>query len=81
MKSRVRKFPPKDSPFRNQTEAARFLRVSERTLERWRREELAPIFRKLGKGVVYHIDDLIAFADAGARRSTHEAERHRSRPV
>lgn len=51
--------------------AAEMLSLSPRTLEKMRIEGRGPVFRKLGrKKVVYAMDDLLAWADAGARRST-----------
>lgn len=51
-------------------EAARFLGLSPRTLEKHRVYGTGPIYRKLGGRVVYAIADLHVWADAGVRRST-----------
>ena len=51
-------------------EAARLLGLSPRTLEKYRCHGSGPIFRKLGGRVVYAIDDLEAWADQAACRST-----------
>jgi hypothetical protein len=51
-------------------EAARLLAISARTLEKYRCHGSGPIFRKLGGRVVYAIDDLMAWADQAACRST-----------
>ena len=51
-------------------EAARFLGISLRTLEKHRTYGTGPAYRKLGGRVVYAIDDLQAWADRGARIST-----------
>ena len=51
-------------------EAARFLGLSERTLEKHRTYGTGPAYRKLGGRVVYAIDDLEAWADRGAVTST-----------
>ena len=51
-------------------EAARFLGLSERTLEKHRTYGTGPIYRKLGGRVVYSIDDLQAWADRGLVTST-----------
>ncbi|RWL93211.1 MAG: DNA-binding protein [Mesorhizobium sp.] len=51
-------------------EAARLLGLSPRTLEKYRCHGSGPTFRKLGGRVVYGIDDLEAWADQAACRST-----------
>lgn len=51
-------------------EAARILGISPRTLEKYRCHGSGPTFRKLGGRVVYAIDDLEAWADGAACRST-----------
>lgn len=68
--------PMPDSPtglpprFLRTPEAARFLSLSERTLEKHRTYGTGPVYRKLGGRVVYSIDDLKAWADRGSKRST-----------
>lgn len=51
-------------------EAARWLGLSGRTLEKHRCCGTGPSYRKLGGRVVYLIDDLRAWVDKGERRST-----------
>lgn len=51
-------------------EAARFLGLSGRTLEKHRTYGTGPRYSKLGGRVVYRIDDLQAWVDRGAKRST-----------
>lgn len=51
-------------------EAARFLGLSHRTLEKHRTYGTGPTYRKLGGRVVYAHDDLIAWADQGVKTST-----------
>lgn len=51
-------------------EAARFLSLSGRTLEKHRTYGTGPTYRKLGGRVVYSIEDLQAWADRGAVTST-----------
>ena len=51
-------------------EAARFLGLSGRTLEKHRTYGTGPAYRKLGGRVVYSIDDLQAWANRGAVTST-----------
>ena len=51
-------------------EAARFLGLSGRTLEKHRTYGTGPKYRKIGGRVVYAVDDLHAWADLGAKKST-----------
>ena len=51
-------------------EAARFLGLSGRTLEKHRTYGTGPRYSKLGGRVVYHPDDLQAWVDRGSKRST-----------
>ena len=51
-------------------DAARLLSLSPRTLEKYRCQGSGPTFRKLGGRVVYALDDLEAWADQSACRST-----------
>ena len=64
--------PPSNLPprFLRTPEAARFLSLSGRTLEKHRCFGTGPVFRKLGGRIVYAIDDLDAWAAIGTRRST-----------
>ena len=52
------------------SEAARFLSLSSRTLEKHRTYGTGPVYRKLGGRVVYAISDLQAWADQGLVTST-----------
>lgn len=56
-----------------QSEAADFLRISERTLERWRVEGNGPRFRRFGRRIVYAQSDLESWADGRCYQSTSEA--------
>ena len=56
--------------FLTQTEAARLLRVSVRTLERWRLEGSGPSYRKFGRRVVYSRNDLMEWTHGCIRSST-----------
>ena len=56
-------------------DAAAFLGLSGRTLEKHRCTGTGPIFRKLGGRVVYAIDDLEAWAAERARNSTSDPGR------
>lgn len=51
-------------------EAARYLGLSGRTLEKHRTYGTGPLYRKLGGRVVYTIVDLDAWANRGKRSST-----------
>jgi predicted DNA-binding transcriptional regulator AlpA len=51
-------------------DAAAFLGLSSRTLEKHRSHGTGPAFRKLGGRVVYAISDLHAWAALAARNST-----------
>ena len=54
------------------SEAARVLRLSERTLERLRCQGLGPKFVKLGRRVLYQQDDCEAWVDKRTVASTSE---------
>lgn len=51
-------------------EAARFLGLSGRTLEKHRTYGTGPRYSKLGGRVVYRVDDLQAWVDRGSKQST-----------
>lgn len=51
-------------------EAARFLSLSGRTLEKHRTYGTGPTYRKIGGRVVYGLEDLKAWADRGTKTST-----------
>lgn len=55
-------------------EAARFLSLSGRTLEKHRTYGTGPTFKKLGGRVVYAIADLQAWANRGTKNSTAETD-------
>ncbi|WP_407156560.1 helix-turn-helix transcriptional regulator [Bradyrhizobium sp. STM 3557] len=52
------------------SEAARYLSLSPRTLEKHRTYGTGPAYRKIGGRVVYAVADLKAWADIGTRTST-----------
>lgn len=52
------------------SEAARFLSLSGRTLEKHRTYGTGPSYRKIGGRVVYTLDDLKSWADRGTKTST-----------
>jgi hypothetical protein len=57
------------SPFLNTRQAAFYLRISARVLEQKRKMGTGPLFRRHGKHIRYHIDDLDAWSRA--QRSDH----------
>ncbi|MCM5693407.1 helix-turn-helix domain-containing protein [Sinorhizobium meliloti] len=61
-------------------QAARLLDLSPRTLEKHRCEGTGPVYRKLGGRVVYSLDDLQAWVEAAARKSTAQAMPKESAP-
>jgi predicted DNA-binding transcriptional regulator AlpA len=64
-------FTPNPSQgFLRTPEAARFLGLSPRTLEKHRVYGTGPQYFKLGGRVVYKLNDLQTWADRGVRRST-----------
>ncbi len=63
--------PPR---FLRTPEAARFLGLSGRTLEKHRTYGTGPAFRKLGGRVVYAIADLQAWANRGTKNSTADTD-------
>ena len=67
MSANLAGLPPR---FLRTPEAARFLGLSGRTLEKHRTYGTGPAYRKLGGRVVYAIDDLETWADRGAVTST-----------
>ncbi|WGF90641.1 helix-turn-helix transcriptional regulator [Marinivivus vitaminiproducens] len=61
---------PSAPRFLRTQEAADYLGLSARTLEKHRTYGTGPVYRKLGCRVVYTIDELEAWAAIGTRRST-----------
>ncbi|MCM2438520.1 helix-turn-helix domain-containing protein [Agrobacterium vitis] len=53
-------------------EAARFLGISIRTLEKHRTYGTGPTYRKIGGRVLYTIRDLETWSEIGTRKSTHD---------
>lgn len=62
-------------------EAARFLSLSGRTLEKHRTFGTGPAYKKIGGRVVYAVADLEAWADRGTRVSTGEPTATRVHPA
>jgi len=63
-----------NTTFLTQTEAAKYLRLSPRTLERQRVSGTGPRFTKAGKRVLYRLDELDTWTDARTFASTAEAD-------
>ena len=59
-----------DGPFLTTREAARFLKLKPNTLEKMRVYGGGPQYRKHGRHVRYHIDDLTAWSDMRKKDST-----------
>ena len=63
--------PSQTAPrFARTQQAAAYLGLSHRTLEKHRTYGTGPAYRKLGGRVVYAVEDLQAWADRGAKIST-----------
>lgn len=63
----------KGGPFLTTAQAAHYVGLSRRTLEKMRVVGGGPKYRKHGRYVRYHIDDLGAWSDSRAKRSTSDA--------
>jgi len=61
------------SPFLSTAQAAFYIGLSRRTLEKMRIVGGGPVYRKHGRYVRYHIDDLNAWSDARCKTSTSHA--------
>lgn len=72
MRPDIAVLPPR---FLRTKEAAEFLSLSARTLEKHRTYGTGPAYRKLGGRVVYAVDDLQAWAERGAVTSTSDPRR------
>ena len=66
MSATVAQLPPR---YLRTPEAARFLGLSGRTLEKHRTYGTGPRYSKLGGRVVYRVEDLQAWVDRGAKSS------------
>ena len=63
----------KGSPFLSTKQAAHYISLSPRTLERMRRTGEGPRYRKHGRYVRYHIAELDAWSDSHAKTRTVDA--------
>lgn len=61
------------SPFLSTAQAAFYVGLSRRTLEKMRVTGGGPKYRKHGRYVRYHIDDLNAWSEARSKTSTSDA--------
>jgi hypothetical protein len=59
-----------DKPFLNTKEAGAWLGLTKNTLEKMRVQGTGPLYRKHGRYVRYHIEDLVDYSNASKRRST-----------
>jgi hypothetical protein len=67
----------KGSPFLNTAQAAHYIGLAERTLETMRGHGQGPAFRRHGRFIRYHIDDLDAWSQrSGSRRDAGREDRH-----
>lgn len=66
--------PAQPARFLNNDEAAQFLRLSPRTLEKQRVIGGGPRFRKFGRRVMYALSDLEGWADARSFNGTFDPE-------
>lgn len=60
--------PSQQSPLLTPREAATWLRSTERTLERWRRQGTGPAFVRVGRHVAYRLEDLEAWVGRQTRQ-------------
>lgn len=65
------------SPFLNTAQAAFYIGLSRRTLEKMRLTGDGPRFRKHGRYVRYHINDLDAWSEGERRSSTSDPGQRR----
>ncbi len=63
-----------DRPFLNTREAAAWLGLTKNTLEKMRVFGAGPLYRKHGRYVRYHMEDLVAWSESRKRRSTSDAD-------
>lgn len=58
------------SPYLGRDDAAAYLGVARKTLEKWAVTGDGPPFRKHGRRVLYHRDEMDAWSEAQTRQST-----------
>ena len=59
-----------ETPYMDTRQAAAYLGLSRRSLEKWRLNGSGPTFRRFGRRRLYHLADLDAWAAARKARST-----------
>ena len=59
------------NPFMTPVQAGDFVKLSWRTLEKMRQNGDGPTFRRHGRYIRYHIDDLEAWSASNAHTTTH----------
>ncbi len=64
-------------PFLNTKEAAEYCRSSGSTFEKLRLSGGGPLYSKIGRRVVYRVEDLDAWLETNRRRSTSDTGSHR----
>ncbi len=60
----------KGSPFLNTDQAAFYIGLSRRTLEKMRSQKVGPPFRRHGRYIRYHIDDLDRWSQTNTATAT-----------
>jgi predicted DNA-binding transcriptional regulator AlpA len=63
----------KGSPFLSTAQSAHYVGLSRRTLEKMRSIGGGPTYRKHGRYVRYHIDDIYSWSATRTKRSTSDA--------
>ena len=71
----------KDTRYLRTKEAAHYVGLSARTLEKHRTYGTGPAYRKIGGRVVYTLEELRAWADRGACASTSDPNNANVRPA
>jgi hypothetical protein len=71
----------KDARYLRTKEAARYLSISARTLEKHRIYGTGPAYRKIGARVIYSIKDLVEWADRGRCNSTSDPNNGAVKPA
>jgi hypothetical protein len=70
MTSRTTPDSPIASPWLNTERAAQYIGYGVPTLERYRLSGAGPVYSRVGRRVLYHVDDLDEWMRLGRRRST-----------
>ena len=70
MTSRTAPDSPVTSPWLDTARAAQYIGYGVPTLERYRISGAGPVYSRVGRRVLYHVDDLDEWMRLGRRRST-----------